>query len=173
LLFAPCQRQGRRSQGIFYKGRQFMKKKILIIDDDASVRKALGRVLEEEGYQIILAADGREAIEKFESDAMDLLLLDIGLPIRNGWDTFERISSQALVCPIIMVIGKANQCDIAVAAGLGALMEKPLDVPQLLQKIQELLVEPPDARLRRLSGCSHDAHFHPSQSTDSQCTASG
>jgi two-component system, OmpR family, response regulator len=135
-----------------------MKKKILIIDDDASVRKALGKVLEDEGYQIMLAADGREAIERFESGPVDLLLLDIGLPIRNGWDTFERIVSQALICPIIIVIGKANPCDMAVAAGVGTLMEKPLDVPQLLQTIQELLAESPDARLRRLSGCSHNTH---------------
>lgn len=139
-----------------------MKKRILIADDDASVRKALGKVLENEGYNIMLAADGREALERFESEPVDLLLLDIGLPIRNGWDTFERITSQAPAFPIIIITGKANQHDMAVAAGVGALIEKPLDVAQLLKTIQELLAEPPEARLRRLCGYSQDIRYTPS-----------
>jgi len=130
-----------------------MKKTILIADDDASVRKALGKVLGDEGYQVILAANDREAIERFEFGSVDLLLLDIGLPIRNGWNTLERITSQALAFPIIIVIGKANPCDMAVAAGIGAVMEKPLDVPQLLKMIEGLLDESRDVRLRRLCGC--------------------
>lgn len=145
-----------------------MKKRILIIDDDASVRKSLGKVLEEEGYQIMLAANGRDAIEQFESGSVDLLLLDIGLPIQNGWDSFERITSQALVCPIIMVVGKANPCDMAVAAGLGALMEKPLDVSQLLQLMEALLAESPDARLHRLCSNGHETHFVHSRSASDQ-----
>jgi len=139
-----------------------MKKRILIVDDDASVRKALGKVLEEEGYGTMLAADGREALAWFESEPVDLLLLDIGLPIRNGWDTFERITSRAPAFPIIIITGKANQHDMAVAAGVGALVEKPLDVSQLLETIQELLAEPPEARLRRLCGCSQDVRYIPS-----------
>jgi CheY-like chemotaxis protein len=139
-----------------------MKKRILIVDDDASVRKALGKVLEDEGYNIMLAADGCEALERFESGPVDLLLLDIGLPIRNGWDTFERITSQAPAFPIIIITGKANQHDMAVAAGVGALVEKPLEVAQLLETIQELLAEPPETRLRRLCGYSRDIRYIPS-----------
>ena len=145
-----------------------MKKKILIADDDASVRKALGRVLEEEGYQIILVADAREALEEFEAGPVDLLVLDIGLPIKNGWNAFERITSRAPALPIVIITGKANPCDLAVAAGIGAVMEKPLDVSQLLQTMQELLTESQEIRLRRLCGHEHDAHCLPSQSADRQ-----
>lgn len=144
-----------------------MKKTILIADDDASVRKALGRVLENEGYRTILAADAPETIKRFESSPVDLLLLDVGLPVQNGWDTFERITSRAPTFPIIIttgITGKANQCDLAVAAGVGALMEKPLDVSQLLQLIREMLVESPEARLNRLCGGHHDTHFFRSPS---------
>jgi DNA-binding response OmpR family regulator len=139
-----------------------MKKNVLIVDDDASVRKALGKVLEEEGYAVTLAADGVEALERFEAGPVDVLLLDIGLPIKNGWDTFERITSRAPTFPIIIITGKANQYDMAVAAGVGALMEKPLDVPKLLKTIQELLVESPEGRLRRLCGFSQDVQYIPS-----------
>ncbi len=142
-----------------------MKKTILIVDDDTSVRKALGRVLEEEGYQIVLAADGREGVERFDAGPIDLVLLDVGVPIRDGWDAVERITSRALACPLIMVIGKANPCDVSVAASFGTLMEKPLDVPQLLQTMRELLVETPDARLHRLSSCGHDTHIISAKST--------
>lgn len=136
-----------------------MKKKILIAVDDTSVRKALGRVLENEGYQIMLAADGLGTVEQFGSGPVDLLLLDIGLPINNGWGTFEHITSRAPTFPIIIITGKANQYDLAVAAGIGALMEKPLDVSQLLKLIQELLVESPETRLHRLCRTSHDLDF--------------
>lgn len=139
-----------------------MKKRILIADDDAGVRGALGKVLGDEGYQITLAADGREVLERFESGPVDLLLLDISLPISNGWDAFERVTSRAPVLPIIIITGKANQYDMAVAAGVGALMEKPLDVSQLLKTIQELLAESPEARLRRLCRHSQDVRYHSS-----------
>jgi DNA-binding response OmpR family regulator len=145
-----------------------MKKTILIADDDASVRKALGRVLEEEGYQIIVAADGREVLERFESGPVDLLVLDIGLPVKNGWNTFERITRRAPALPIIIITGKANPCDLAVAAGFGAVMEKPLDVGQLLQTMQALLEESQEARLRRLCGPGHDTDYLRSQSAASQ-----
>jgi len=113
------------------------------------------------GYNVIEAADGAEAVKQFKSGQVDLLLLDIGLPIRNGWDTFETITSQAPAFPIIIITGKDNQYDTAMAAGVGALMEKPLDVGQLLNTVQELLAESKEARLRRLCGYSHDVRYVP------------
>lgn len=129
-----------------------MKEKVLVVDDDASVRKSLRKVLVDAGYEVALAGDGREAVEQFESGHFDLVLLDIGLPVKNGWDTFERITNQAPVLPIIVITGQANPHDMVVAAGVGALMEKPLDVTELLNTMQALLVEPVQDRLLRLCG---------------------
>jgi DNA-binding response OmpR family regulator len=129
-----------------------MKEKILVVDDDASVRKSLRKVLVDAGYEVALAGDGGEAVEQFESGHFDLVLLDIGLPVKNGWDTFECITNQAPVLPIIVITGQANPHDMAVAAGVGALMEKPLDVTELLNTIKALLVEPVQTRLLRLCG---------------------
>ena len=144
-----------------------MKKTVLIADEDASVRKALARVLEEEGYQIIMVADARETLERFESGAVDLLLMDISLPMKSGWAAFERITGRAQALPIIIVAAKANPYDMGIAASIGTLMEKPLDVSQLLQKIQELLAESQEDRLRRLSA-GHDPHYLSSLSAESR-----
>jgi DNA-binding response OmpR family regulator len=138
-----------------------MKERVLVLDDDASVRKSLRKVLVDAGYEVALAADGREAVEQFEGGHVDLVLLDIGLPVRNGWDTFECITNQAPMLPIIVITGPANQHDMAVAAGVGALMEKPLDVAELLDTMQGLLVEPVQARLLRLCGQSQNMHHVP------------
>jgi DNA-binding response OmpR family regulator len=139
----------------------YMKKNVLIADDDLSVRESLGKVLKEVGYNVVEAADGAEAIEEFKVGQVDLLLLDIGLPVRDGWDVFESITSRAPALPIIIITGSNNQYDTAVAASVGALMEKPLDVVELLKTIQELLTEPQETRLRRFGSHSHEIRYIP------------
>jgi len=146
----------------FDKHRHAVKAKVLIVDDDASVRESLRKVLADAGYEVALAADSREAMERFEGRHIDLLLLDIGLPVRDGWDAFERITNEAPVLPIIIITGQANQHDLAVAAGVGALMEKPLGAVELLTMMQELLAEPMEARLLRLCGCALNTRQAPS-----------
>lgn len=138
--------------------------KVLVADDDAAVRKSLSRVLKDAGYEVILAKNVQEAVAEFNPRQIDLLILDLNLPIQDGWDAFERITSEAPALPIIITTGEANQYDIGMAAGVGALMEKPLDAPQLLQTIRELLAEPKLARLRRLCGYEPDVSPVPSAS---------
>src|SRR6516165_879334 len=99
-----------------------MKKTLLIADGDVSVSKSLGKVLKDAGYDVMEAADGAEADQQFKTGQIDLLLLDIGLPIRNGWDAFENINRQAPAFPVIVIAGKENQCQAGGAAGVGALM---------------------------------------------------
>lgn len=135
------------------------KPRVLVVDDDASVRKSLQKVLEGAGYEVASAENGPEANRSFESQRTDMVLLDLGLPIRDGWDAFESITSEAPVLPIIIITGQADQYDMAVAAGVGALMEKPLDVSQLLRTMEELLAEPCETRLRRLCGYAHDTRY--------------
>ena len=66
---------------------------ILVVDDDASVREMLGRVLFAEGYGAWLAADGIEALTIAGVAQVDLVLLDLNLPKKSGWDTFERLTA--------------------------------------------------------------------------------
>ena len=129
-----------------------MKKKILIVDDDASVRDSIKKVLLDEGYDVLLAADGHEAVECCDPHEIDALLLDLNLPRRGGWDIFEQFTSRNPTLPVIIITGVTGQHPVASAAGVGALMEKPLNVPGLLRTIQQLLDEPTETRLRRVTG---------------------
>jgi DNA-binding response OmpR family regulator len=138
-----------------------MKKTILIVDDDVAIRESLRKILQAEGYEVVLAADSQEALDRFDPERVDLLLLDLNLPTKSGWDVFERFTFINPLLPIVIITGRDNQCELAVAAGVGALMEKPLDVPFLLRTMTALLAEPAEARLRRVAGFSHTRYAAP------------
>jgi len=142
-----------------------MKKRVLVVDDDRPVREALSKVLRQEGYDVVLAADGQQALEEVKSGKVDLLLLDLGLPTRSGWDAFERITTENPFVPVIIITGQASQYDLAAAAGAGALMEKPLDVPRLLETMKGILAEPEENRLHRLCGYRQDTLYVPCDTT--------
>jgi DNA-binding NtrC family response regulator len=131
-----------------------MKKTVLVVDDDSSVRDSMKKVLESADFEVLLAGDGQEAVEQARPGHVDLLLLDIGLPIRNGWDAFAQITAANPCLPIIIITGHSDQYPAASAAGASAFMEKPLDANQLLATIKRLLAEPKEERLLRLAGRS-------------------
>ncbi len=131
-------------------------KRVLVIDDDPAVAKSIKRVLERAAYDVVLAPDGREAEARFQSQSIDLVLLDLNLPSESGWDVFERLTTRQPYLPVIVITAMPNQYAMAQAAGVGALVEKPVEVPALLKLIKDLLAEPRDARLRRMCGFQHD-----------------
>ena len=138
-----------------------MKKRLLIVDDDVAVREAMKRVLETAGYEVGLARDGEEAISQFLPEQTDLLLLDLNLPARSGWDVFERLTTRYPLVPVIIVTGMPNQYRTAVAAGVSALLEKPIEPTLLLETIRRALAEGGERRLSRMCGYRHDTRFLP------------
>ena len=129
-----------------------MTAKILLIDDDEAVLASLGAVLTSKGYEVVFAKNGREAIEQFRESLPDLALLDLNMPVKGGWDAFEQLTGYNPLMPVILITARPDQYPLAVAAGVAALMEKPLDIPLLLTTIRQLLEEPPEARLSRMTG---------------------
>jgi DNA-binding response OmpR family regulator len=128
-----------------------MTKKILVVDDESSIREALNKVLHAENYEVVSAENGQDAIEKFGQEKMDLLLLDLGLPVKDGWEMLEWLAGVNPLLPIIIITGRYAQRELAERAGADALMEKPLNVPRLLQTIRELINEPMERRAQRAS----------------------
>jgi DNA-binding response OmpR family regulator len=135
------------------------RKRILLVDDDPTVRDSLNDVLVSEGYFVIPAENGQEAIDLANQSSVDLVLLDLNLPVKNGWDTFEQLTREHPLIPIVIVTARPNQLFTAISAGAGALLEKPMDIPMLLRTMEKLLVETPGQRLARLAGVKTEFHY--------------
>jgi CheY-like chemotaxis protein len=125
---------------------------ILLVDDDPAVRISLGRALESEDYRVTMAGDGAEALRGLEEGGIDLVLLDLNLPVTSGWDVFERMTVISPFLPIIIITARPDQYELAAAAGATAIMEKPLCLPLLVETIDRLLHEGFEKRVRRILG---------------------
>jgi DNA-binding response OmpR family regulator len=132
-------------------------KRLLLVDDDPAIRQLLMRLLTDENYCVLTAANGAEALVLAKSMNIDLVVLDLNMPVKDGWETFEQLSSVNPLLPFILITARPNQFSPAMAAGVGALLEKPLDFAKLFDTIRNLLEEPPEVRLARMAG--HPALF--------------
>ncbi len=136
-------------------------KRVLLVDDDSRVRESLSDVLLAEGYLIIPAEDGQQALDLANKSAVDLVLLDLNMPVKNGWDTFEELAREHPLIPIIIATARSNQLFTALSAGVGALLEKPIDIPTLLRTMENLLAESAEQRLARLAGKNSEFTYKP------------
>src|SRR5579883_12451 len=141
--------------------RRAMTERILLVDDEKSIREALSKVLRGENYEVLLAETGKEAMDRYGTGRIDLLLLDLNLPGGNGWATLEWLAKVNPLLPVVIITGRADQRELAQKAGADALMEKPLNVPLLLQTIRELLDEPMEIRAQRANRRSSGFRFVP------------
>ena len=133
------------------QSRPAWKPKVLLVDDDLSVRQSLGLALQSEHFQVVTASNGQEALEKYFEGYVDLVLLDLNLPSQNGWDTFERLSALNPYLTIVLVTERLNPRELAVVSGASAIMEKPLNVPLLIQAMNRLAGESLEGRLQRIA----------------------
>ena len=114
-----------------------MSRSILVVDDEQTVRESVGETLEAEGFRVTLAADGREALERFRADRPDLILLDIMLPELSGVEVCRIIRAEADV-PIIMLTAKGGEVDKVVGLELGAddYVTKPFSLRELTARVR-------------------------------------
>ena len=113
--------------------------KILIVEDDAGISDFVIPELEHEGYTTCLAVTGREALEKFENEKPDLVLLDIMLPELNGLEVLRRIRATSMV-PVILETARGETIDKINGLNLGAddYIPKPFEIEELLARINAL-----------------------------------
>lgn len=141
--------------------------RILLVDDDPTVRDSIGNVLESEGYTVIPAENGEQALELVKASRIDLALLDLNMPVKNGWDTFEQLTREHPLVPVVVITARPNQLFTAISAGAGALLEKPMDIPVLLATMRKLLSETAEQRLARLAGEETEFHYQAAKATAS------
>jgi CheY-like chemotaxis protein len=117
--------------------------KILIVEDNEMNRDMLSRRLIRRGYQIVMAVDGAEGIATAKAENPDLVLMDMSLPIVDGWEATRRLKAEPLTraIPVIGLTAHAMAGDRekAIAAGCDDYDTKPVELPRLLQKIETLL----------------------------------
>lgn len=116
------------------------KAKVLVVDDDTNISELLRLYLEKDGYAVVIANDGRQAIELQKSEEPDLILLDIMLPVFDGWHVCREIRKTSDV-PIIMVTAKGETFDKVLGLELGAddYISKPFDTKEILARIKAVL----------------------------------
>jgi DNA-binding response OmpR family regulator len=115
--------------------------KILVAEDDANIRMGLVDTLESENYQVMEAENGMKALELFHDNAFDLLLLDIMMPAKNGYDVCQDIRAVNKDIPIIMLTAKGEEIDKVLGLTLGAddYITKPFGIHELLARISAVL----------------------------------
>lgn len=114
--------------------------RLVLIEDDHEVREALRLSLEDEGYEVLEAADGRSGLEAVQSNAPDLVLLDLRLPDLSGFEVCRRLRSRSLV-PIIVVTAQDDTHDLVASLEAGAddFVTKPVVTKALSARIRALL----------------------------------
>ena len=110
------------------------------------MRDSLGHSLRLEEYDVSLAANGQEALNALRATGFDLVLLDLDMPVTNGWDALSQIVTTSLAIPLIIITGRPDQQRLATQKGVTAVLEKPLDLPLLLGLMERALGETSEAR---------------------------
>lgn len=125
-----------------------MPKKILIVEDEANIRELLRLYLEREGYTVLEAENGVEGIKKWKSDKPDMLLLDVMMPVMDGWAVCREIRAESDV-PIIMLTAKGETADRVSGLEMGAddYIVKPLEMPEVIARVRAVFrrMAPDDA----------------------------
>ena len=117
--------------------------KILLVEDNEMNRDMLSRRLQRKGYEVVLALDGQSGVEMSQTQAPDLILMDMSLPVLDGWEATRRLKTNASTrhIPIIALTAHAMSSDRekALEAGCDDYDTKPVELPRLLAKIEALL----------------------------------
>jgi DNA-binding response OmpR family regulator len=114
--------------------------RILLVDDEESVQKLLSYPLRSDGYEVVAAADGQEALDRFSEGTFDLVVLDVMLPRVDGFDVCRKLRARSAV-PIIMLTAKAEEFDKVLGLELGAddYITKPFSMREFRSRVKAVL----------------------------------
>ena len=118
-----------------------MPDKILLVDDAEEIRDLLGSFLEDQGYQVVLASDGNEALDLVGSESPHVIILDLKLPGLNGIEVCKRLKAQEKPrsIPVIIITGFGDNKLLALDVGADDFVNKPFDMADLLIRVRSAL----------------------------------
>ncbi len=113
---------------------------VLLVEDDRNIAELLQLYLEKEGYRVLTAADGRQGLEVFRKENPDLVLLDVMMPVMDGWETCRILRSESQV-PIVMLTAKGETDDKVqgLKAGADDYITKPFEMREVLARLEAFL----------------------------------
>ena len=119
-----------------------MRKKVLVVDDEEAVRQLLKTFLFRWGYEVEEAVDGVQALEKVAKGNYDLLICDILMPNKDGWEVLKEMKSDPMIkeIPVIVLTGKKEDSDIVTGYELGAIyyITKPFTMSDLFYELEQI-----------------------------------
>ena len=117
--------------------------RILLVEDQEMNRDMLSRRLKKRGYEVSIAVDGAEGVEKAKSESPDLILMDMSLPVMDGWEATRMLKADdaTRAIPVVALTAHAMSTDKekALEAGCDAYETKPVELPRLLETMEKLL----------------------------------
>jgi len=116
-----------------------MGNRVLVVDDEDDVRSFVRLVLETSGYEVICASDGLEGLQAIDAERPDLVILDLMMPVMDGWQVLDEIGHQHP--PVIVVLSAAGDPERAREKGAAASLSKPFRLPELLATCRQVLAE--------------------------------
>ena len=111
---------------------------ILVVDDDESIRQTVSEILEVEGYRVAAAANGEEALARVEQSKPALVLLDMRMPVLDGWGFARVLRERGIRLPILVMTAAQNARSWAEEIGADGYVAKPFDLDELLSKVERL-----------------------------------
>jgi CheY-like chemotaxis protein len=118
-----------------------MKKKILVVEDEEGLRLLYEEELKAEGYEVLTAQNGREAIQQLEVEKPDLIILDIVMPVMNGMEALGRILGKERKIPVILNTSYSGYQQDFMSWAADAYLTKSVDLSELKDKVRELLAK--------------------------------
>jgi CheY-like chemotaxis protein len=117
--------------------------RILLVEDQEMNRDMLSRRLKKRGYDVSIAVDGAEGVDKARSELPDLILMDMSLPVMDGWEATRTLKAEEATrsIPVVALTAHAMSTDRekALAAGCDAYETKPVELPRLIETMEKLL----------------------------------
>ena len=134
--------------------------KIMVVDDDSNICELLRLYLEKEGFEAIIAPNGAKALEMFDTEKPDLMLLDVMMPQLDGWQVCREIRKKS-ACPIIMLTAKGEVFDKVLGLELGAddYVVKPFETKEVIARIKAVLLRSGAADQKKTKEVSYDGLY--------------
>jgi len=111
---------------------------ILVVDDDPSIRDVVASLLQMEGYDVLTASNGLEALRVIERQMPDLVVLDMRMPVMDGWTFVEKLHQRGLDVPLLVLTATQDAHLWAEQVGAEDFLEKPFEITSLLESVERL-----------------------------------